>query len=118
MGDKLQPEQIAGSSPTSCREECTLTHEIFSVGGGRIARVFVGLAGLGQGRRRDADDRGGSRQHRADHGHRGLHDPDERAGRADGARPVPGGLERDADRVRRRVGAELPAARARGARTT
>jgi NAD(P)-dependent dehydrogenase (short-subunit alcohol dehydrogenase family) len=44
LGDKLQPEQIAGLVAYLVSEECTLTHEIFSVGGGRIARVFVGLA--------------------------------------------------------------------------
>jgi NAD(P)-dependent dehydrogenase (short-subunit alcohol dehydrogenase family) len=44
LGDKLQPEQIAGLVAYLVSEECTLTHEIFSVGGGRVARVFVGLA--------------------------------------------------------------------------
>jgi NAD(P)-dependent dehydrogenase (short-subunit alcohol dehydrogenase family) len=43
LGDKLQPEQIAGLVAYLVSEECSLTHEIFSVGGGRIARVFVGL---------------------------------------------------------------------------
>jgi NAD(P)-dependent dehydrogenase (short-subunit alcohol dehydrogenase family) len=40
----LDPEQV---TPLACflvSEACTLTHEIFSVGGGRYARVFVGLA--------------------------------------------------------------------------
>ncbi len=44
MADKLDPEQVAGLVAYLVSEECTLTHEIFSVGGGRIARVFVGLA--------------------------------------------------------------------------
>jgi NAD(P)-dependent dehydrogenase (short-subunit alcohol dehydrogenase family) len=44
LGDKLQPEQIAGLVAYLVSEECTLTHEVFSVGGGRVARVFVGLA--------------------------------------------------------------------------
>jgi NAD(P)-dependent dehydrogenase (short-subunit alcohol dehydrogenase family) len=44
FGDKLAPEQIAGLVAYLVSEDCTLTHEIFSVGGGRIARVFVGLA--------------------------------------------------------------------------
>jgi NAD(P)-dependent dehydrogenase (short-subunit alcohol dehydrogenase family) len=44
LGDKLQPEQISGLVAYLCSEGCTLSHEIFSVGGGRIARVFVGLA--------------------------------------------------------------------------
>jgi hypothetical protein len=26
-----------------CSEQCTLTHEIFSLGAGRIARVFIGV---------------------------------------------------------------------------
>ncbi len=44
LGDKLQPEQISGLVAYLVSEDCTLTHEIFSVGGGRIARVFVGLS--------------------------------------------------------------------------
>jgi NAD(P)-dependent dehydrogenase (short-subunit alcohol dehydrogenase family) len=44
LGDKLQPEQISGLVAYLCSEGCELSHEIFSVGGGRIARVFVGLA--------------------------------------------------------------------------
>lgn len=44
LGDKLHPDQISGLVAYLCSEECTLSHEIFSVGGGRIARVFVGLA--------------------------------------------------------------------------
>jgi hypothetical protein len=43
MGDKLKPEQISGLVAYLVSEECTLSHEVFSVGGGRIARVFVGL---------------------------------------------------------------------------
>ncbi|MEX2393195.1 MAG: SDR family oxidoreductase [Actinomycetota bacterium] len=43
LGDKLQPEQIAGLVAYLVSEECTLSHEIFTVGGGRIARIFVGL---------------------------------------------------------------------------
>jgi NAD(P)-dependent dehydrogenase (short-subunit alcohol dehydrogenase family) len=40
----LDPEQV---TPLVCylvSEGCNLTHEIFSVGGGRYARIFVGLA--------------------------------------------------------------------------
>jgi NAD(P)-dependent dehydrogenase (short-subunit alcohol dehydrogenase family) len=44
FGEKLKPEQISGLVAYLVSEECTLTHEIFSVGGGRVARVFVGLA--------------------------------------------------------------------------
>ncbi|MCE9575822.1 MAG: SDR family NAD(P)-dependent oxidoreductase [Deltaproteobacteria bacterium] len=39
----LDPEQV---TPLACylvSEECNLTHEVFSVGGGRYARIFVGL---------------------------------------------------------------------------
>ncbi len=43
LGDKLQPEQISGLVAYLVSEGCELSHEIFSVGGGRIARVFVGL---------------------------------------------------------------------------
>ncbi len=44
IADKLDPECV---TPLSCflvSETCELTHEIFSVGGGRFARIFVGLA--------------------------------------------------------------------------
>ena len=43
FADKLQPAQISGIVAYLCSEDSTLTHEIFSVGGGRIARIFVGL---------------------------------------------------------------------------
>jgi NAD(P)-dependent dehydrogenase (short-subunit alcohol dehydrogenase family) len=43
IGEKLKPEQISGLVAYLVSEECTLSHEIFSVGGGRIGRVFVGL---------------------------------------------------------------------------
>jgi NAD(P)-dependent dehydrogenase (short-subunit alcohol dehydrogenase family) len=42
MADMLQPEQVSGLVAYLCSEECEVTHEIFSVGGGRIARVFLG----------------------------------------------------------------------------
>jgi NAD(P)-dependent dehydrogenase (short-subunit alcohol dehydrogenase family) len=53
MADGLLPEQVSGLVAFLCSEQCTLTHEIFSVGAGRIARVFVGvgdgwIAGKGQ----------------------------------------------------------------------
>src|SRR5207244_5903286 len=44
FGEKLKPEQISGLVAYLVSEECTLSHEVFSVGGGRVARVFVGLA--------------------------------------------------------------------------
>jgi NAD(P)-dependent dehydrogenase (short-subunit alcohol dehydrogenase family) len=43
MGDALRPELVTPLVVYLVSEECGLTHEIFSVGGGRIARVFVGL---------------------------------------------------------------------------
>jgi NAD(P)-dependent dehydrogenase (short-subunit alcohol dehydrogenase family) len=43
MADLLAPEQVSGLVAYLCSEACTVSHEVFSVGGGRIARVFVGL---------------------------------------------------------------------------
>jgi hypothetical protein len=43
LAEALAPEQVSTLVAYLVSEECTLTHEIFSVGGGRIARVFVGL---------------------------------------------------------------------------
>jgi NAD(P)-dependent dehydrogenase (short-subunit alcohol dehydrogenase family) len=39
----LDPETVTPLVTYLCSEECELTHEIFSVGGGRFARIFVGL---------------------------------------------------------------------------
>lgn len=39
----LDPESVTPLVVYLCSEGCELTHEIFSVGGGRFARVFVGL---------------------------------------------------------------------------
>jgi NAD(P)-dependent dehydrogenase (short-subunit alcohol dehydrogenase family) len=44
LADSLAPEQVSPLVAYLVSEECTVTHEIFSVGGGRVARVFVGLA--------------------------------------------------------------------------
>jgi NAD(P)-dependent dehydrogenase (short-subunit alcohol dehydrogenase family) len=44
MADLIAPEQVSGLVAFLCSEGCDLTHEVFSVGGGRIARVFVGLS--------------------------------------------------------------------------
>jgi NAD(P)-dependent dehydrogenase (short-subunit alcohol dehydrogenase family) len=44
LADALDPELVAPLVTYLCSEECELTHEIFSVGGGRYARAFVGLA--------------------------------------------------------------------------
>ena len=43
MADKVQPEQVSGLVTYLCSAQCELTHEVFSAGGGRVARVFVGL---------------------------------------------------------------------------
>ena len=43
MADVLQPEQVSGLVAYLCSPQSTVSHEVFSVGGGRIARVFVGL---------------------------------------------------------------------------
>jgi NAD(P)-dependent dehydrogenase (short-subunit alcohol dehydrogenase family) len=43
LADSLEPEQV---TPLVCylvSEECELTHEVFSVGGGKFARIFVGM---------------------------------------------------------------------------
>lgn len=39
----LDPETVTPLVVYLCSEQCELTHEIFSVGGGRFARIFVGL---------------------------------------------------------------------------
>ena len=43
MAGLLAPEQVSGLVAFLCSEQCDLTHEIFSLGGGRIARVFLAL---------------------------------------------------------------------------
>jgi NAD(P)-dependent dehydrogenase (short-subunit alcohol dehydrogenase family) len=43
LASALDPEQV---TPLACylvSEDCNLTHEVFSVGGSRYARIFVGL---------------------------------------------------------------------------
>ncbi len=42
--ETLDPECVTPLVTYLASEQCELTHEIFSVGGGRFARVFVGLA--------------------------------------------------------------------------
>jgi NAD(P)-dependent dehydrogenase (short-subunit alcohol dehydrogenase family) len=44
IADVLKPEHVSPLVTYLVSEECTASHEVFSVGGGRIARVFVGLA--------------------------------------------------------------------------
>jgi NAD(P)-dependent dehydrogenase (short-subunit alcohol dehydrogenase family) len=43
MADKLDPECVTPLSVYLVSEQCELTHEIFDVGGGRYARIFIGL---------------------------------------------------------------------------
>jgi NAD(P)-dependent dehydrogenase (short-subunit alcohol dehydrogenase family) len=43
LGLKLDPEYVTAMVCYLASEQCELTHEIFSVGAGRFARVFVGL---------------------------------------------------------------------------
>jgi NAD(P)-dependent dehydrogenase (short-subunit alcohol dehydrogenase family) len=43
LADVLAPEQVSALVAYLVSEECSLTHEVFSVGGGRIARAFIGL---------------------------------------------------------------------------
>ena len=43
MGDKITPEFVTPLVTYLVSERCELTHEIFDVGGGRYARIFVGM---------------------------------------------------------------------------
>ena len=44
MAEAVKPEQVAPLVAYLCSERCKLSHEIFSVGGGRYARIFIGMA--------------------------------------------------------------------------
>ncbi len=44
LADALDPAFVTPLVTYLCSEKCELTHEIFDVGGGRYARVFVGMA--------------------------------------------------------------------------
>jgi NAD(P)-dependent dehydrogenase (short-subunit alcohol dehydrogenase family) len=44
MADALEPEFVTPLVAFLVSEACQLTHEIFDVGGGRYARIFIGLA--------------------------------------------------------------------------
>jgi NAD(P)-dependent dehydrogenase (short-subunit alcohol dehydrogenase family) len=44
MADALDPNFVTPLVTYLCSEKCELTHEIFDVGGGRYARIFVGMA--------------------------------------------------------------------------
>ncbi len=43
LGDALDPRFVTPLVVYLCSEKCELTHEIFDVGGGRYARIFVGM---------------------------------------------------------------------------
>jgi hypothetical protein len=43
MADKLSPDCVTPLSIYLVSEASNLTHEIFDVGGGRYARVFIGM---------------------------------------------------------------------------
>ena len=43
FADKLAPEFVTPVTLYLCSEQCELTHEILSAGGGRVARFFVGV---------------------------------------------------------------------------
>jgi NAD(P)-dependent dehydrogenase (short-subunit alcohol dehydrogenase family) len=42
MGDVFAPEYVSPLVAYLVSPQCTVTHEVFSVGGGRVARVFIG----------------------------------------------------------------------------
>lgn len=44
LADQVLPEHVTPLVAYLVSEKCELSHEIFSVGGGRFARIFVGLA--------------------------------------------------------------------------
>jgi hypothetical protein len=44
MADALDPKFVTPLVAYLVSEECQLTHEIFDVGAGRYARIFVGMA--------------------------------------------------------------------------
>jgi NAD(P)-dependent dehydrogenase (short-subunit alcohol dehydrogenase family) len=44
LADALDPKFVTPLVTYLCSEKCELTHEIFDVGGGRYARIFVGMA--------------------------------------------------------------------------
>ena len=44
LGERLDPAQVCGLAAYLVSEECPLSHRVFSVGGGQIARVFIGLS--------------------------------------------------------------------------
>jgi NAD(P)-dependent dehydrogenase (short-subunit alcohol dehydrogenase family) len=43
LADSVQPTQVTPLVAYLASEQCQLSHEVFSVGGGRFSRIFVGL---------------------------------------------------------------------------
>lgn len=43
LAERLNPEHVASLAAYLVSPDCELTHHIFSVGGGRIARMFIGV---------------------------------------------------------------------------
>jgi NAD(P)-dependent dehydrogenase (short-subunit alcohol dehydrogenase family) len=43
LADKLQPESVTPVVVYLAHEDCPVTGEVYSVGGGRVARIFVGV---------------------------------------------------------------------------
>jgi hypothetical protein len=43
LADKLDPALVSPVVAWLCHEDCPVTGEIYSVGGGRVARVFLGV---------------------------------------------------------------------------
>ncbi|TMA30174.1 MAG: SDR family oxidoreductase [Deltaproteobacteria bacterium] len=59
LADALDPGFVTPLVVYLCSEKCELTHEIFDVGGGRYARIFVGMGkgwGAPKGKKPTADD--------------------------------------------------------------
>jgi NAD(P)-dependent dehydrogenase (short-subunit alcohol dehydrogenase family) len=59
LADALDPTFVTPLVTYLCSEKCELTHEIFDVGGGRYARIFVGMTSgwiAPKGRKPTADD--------------------------------------------------------------
>ena len=46
MAEHVKPECVTPLTVYLCSEDCDVTHSIYSVGGGRFARIFIGM---GQG---------------------------------------------------------------------
>ncbi|MDG2049723.1 MAG: SDR family oxidoreductase [Myxococcota bacterium] len=43
MADRVEPDKVTPLVVYLCSEQCQETHSVYSVGGGRFARIFVGL---------------------------------------------------------------------------